>query len=236
MKDEGPVTSVNQAEEIIAAYAESDAADRARVYIAILTSGQVRAELSAAVVAMSSDPRYNVEIEYSWDRPTPSNRNRISRTALDKGVDFVLMLDSDVQPLLNLLDLVAHDLDVVSFPCPIWRPGVPEPPVVMNITPLNGNQNVALSGTEPFEIMRGGGSAMLIARRVLEATHPAFRYIYDEEGRATMSEDLAFFDAARSQGFRIWTAPQYLCEHYKHIGLLKMVEEFARFGNVVAGT
>jgi GT2 family glycosyltransferase len=199
------------------------------IYIGILTRGQVRAELAAAVAAMNTDSRYDIYTEYSWARPTPSNRNKIAAAALDKEAQFVLMLDSDVQPLRNLLDLVERDLDIVSFPCPIWRPGKPEPPVVMNITPLEGRRNVDLGGADPFEIMRGGGSAMLIARRVLEAMHPAFHYNYDDEGMAETGEDIAFFDDARERGFKVWTAPQYLCEHYKHVGLLKVVNEFARF-------
>ena len=197
------------------------------VYIGVLTSGQIRAELAAALVSMSHDGRYETEIEFSWGRPIPDNRNKIKQKALKVGADYLLMIDSDVWPLHNLLDLVEHDLDVVAFPCPIWRAGVPEPPVVMNITPLNGARNIDLSGTEPFEIVRGGFSAVMIARRVLEAT-PPFAYSFDENGRNIGDEDIMFCDIAREAGFKIWTSPQHMCDHNKNIWLLKMVNEFAR--------
>jgi hypothetical protein len=201
---------------------------KASVYIGVLTGGQIRAELAAALISMSHDGRYRTEIDFIWDRPIPSNRCRIGRKALEWGADYLLMIDADCWPQRNLLDLVEHDLDVVAFPCPIWRPGNPDSPVVMNLTPLDGKRTVDLDGEEPFEVKRGGFSAVLIARRVLEVLWNSFAYKFDEDGLNVGDEDLAFCDAARERGFRIWTAPRYMCEHFKNIGLLRMNNEFAR--------
>jgi len=199
-----------------------------KVYVGVLTGGQVRAELAAALITMSQDRRYEIQIEFCWDRPIPSNRCRIAKKALARGADHLLMIDADCWPRRNLLDLVERDLDVVAFPCPIWRPGVPEPPVVMNITPLGGDRIVDLDGEELFEIARGGFSAVLIARRVLEAMGSTFAYKFDEDGQNVGDEDIMFCDAARKRGFKIWTAPQYVCEHFKVMGLLQVNDEFAR--------
>lgn len=197
------------------------------VYIGVLTGGQVRAELAAALISMSQDRRYQVEIEFSWDRPIPSNRCKIAKKALAHGADYLLMIDADTWPQHNLLDLVEYDLDVVSFPCPIWRPGVQESPIVMNITPLDGSRIVDLRGDEPFEIKRGGFSAVMIARRVLEEMWSSFAYEFDGEGRNVKDEDIAFCDEARRRGFKIWAAPRYVIEHFKNIGLLRVNNEYA---------
>lgn len=198
------------------------------VYIGILTGGQIRAELAAALITMSHDGRYRTEIEFSWDRPIPSNRCRISRKALAWGADHLLMIDADCWPQRNLLDLVERDLDIVAFPCPVWRPGNPDSPVIMNLTPFDGKRTVDLDSEEPFEIKRGGFSAVLIARRVLEVAWNLFAYRFNEDGINVSDEDITFCDVVREKGFRIWTAPQYVCEHIKTIGLLQVNNEFAR--------
>lgn len=45
---------------------------KASVYIGVLTGGQIRAELAAALISMSHDGRYRTEIDFIWDRPIPS--------------------------------------------------------------------------------------------------------------------------------------------------------------------
>jgi hypothetical protein len=194
--------------------------DRQKVWIAVLTSGNVRHELAMALITMSHDDRYDLEFHFSFARPIPSNRCQIVKHFLASDADWLAMIDSDVWPYRNLLDLVEADEDVIVFPTPIWRARVPEPPIVSNITPLNGNR-VDLSEAPLVEVARGGGSAMLLSRRVLEGIPPPpFAYDFDADGVTTCDEDIYFCDKARAAGFAIWAAYSHPCGHVKEIDLV----------------
>lgn len=199
------------------------------VYIVILTGGKTADGQADWLVRASHDPCHTVSIHRSWARPIPSNRVLISEAFMASGADYMLMLDSDVVPKANLLDLVAYDYDVVTFPTPIWRPGTPEPPIVINVTPLDDRYEIRAEG-EPFQVRRGGGSAILIARRVFEGLpQPWWEYDFDARGVAQNDEDIGFCDAVRQHGFEVWCAPAYICDHIKEIGLLEVYEAVAQW-------
>jgi len=192
----------------------------AKVWITVLTDGTIRHELTAALISMSHDGRYALEFHFSFARPISSNRCLITKRFLASDADWLLMIDNDVWPYANLLDLVEADKDVVVFPTPILRLGVPEPPIISNITPLNGNI-VDFDEAPLIEVLRGGGSAMLLSRRVLEGVErPAFAYTFDEDGVALDDEDMYFCAKARAAGFEIWAAYSHPCGHFKEVDIV----------------
>jgi len=194
----------------------------AKVWITVLTGGTIRHELAVALIQMSHDERYEMEFHFSFARPIPSNRCGIAQRFLASDADWLLMLDSDVWPYRNLLDLVEADKDMVVFPTPIWRTGAPEPPIVSNVTPLKGDI-VNLDEAEMVEVLRGGASAMLFSRRVLEGlAPPLFAQDFDEDGIALCDEDIYFCDKARDAGFEIWAAYSHPCGHIKEIDLIEV--------------
>ena len=191
-----------------------------KVWITVLTDGQIRHELAVALISMSHDGRYALEFHFSFARPISSNRCLLVKQFLASDADWLIMLDSDTWPYANLLDLVEADKDVVIFPTPILRLDAPEPPVVSNITPLNGNI-VDLNKVPLEEVLRGGGSAMLLSRRVLEGVErPAFKYEFDEDGITTRDEDMYFCAKARAAGFEIWSANSHSCGHVKTVDIV----------------
>lgn len=195
------------------------------VHVAVLHEGWIRWELSSILNRILLGKRScMVSLQYYGTdpagRPLDSNRNRIARDRPEVA-DFVLMLDSDVIPPANVLDLANYNLDVVGCPSPIWRP----PHVVINIKPLDGSKIVQVGGDEIVEVKVVGGGAYLIASRVLDALRVPFAYEFDADGVQASSEDHVFCRRARAAGFRVWAAMGYLLGHVKEVNLLNIPEE-----------
>ena len=198
--------------------------DAKGVMLAVLASGWIRAELADALIRMSHDGRYRLNVTFSWARPIPSNRQRIVKAFLESDYDYLMMLDDDVWPYRNCLDLVEDDRDVVLFPTPVWRPGTDDPPIVSVITTLDGG-TVNLDESAVVEV-RAGGSAFLIARRVLETLEPPqFEYVFDDWGMMDVEEDINFCRKARAAGFKIWAAYSHPCGHIKEVDLVDLHNE-----------
>jgi hypothetical protein len=193
------------------------------VYVAVLTSGWVRHELAAQLVAFLDDRRYKLELHFSYDRPTPSNRNGIVKRFLAGEADWLLMIDHDTIPYGNPLDLVERDLDVVTFPYPIWRKD-DDPPITLSLSVGKKGKPIVRLGEGVTEVAWGGTGMVLIARRVLE--HPdmraPFAYRYDEDGIKIWEEDSTFCYRVGRAGFRIWSALSHPCGHVKEVNLVDL--------------
>jgi hypothetical protein len=205
------------------------------IHLAILNTGWLRWELSQAITLMLLNrPRdMHVTLDYgSWGRSIPSARNLARKKALALGADFLVMCDSDtwpIQPITpesNPLRLAELDLDYVGLPVLLWRPGMPEPAVVLNVTPLDNATTFDTSSGGLREVRRIGGGFLVVARRVLEKIK--FRYEWDEDGIYQADEDMLFCDDARKAGFKVWAACDWLLGHVKEIDLVTVHEEIAR--------
>jgi hypothetical protein len=202
-----------------------EASDRPEVYIAVLTSGWIRYELAAQLVEFLDDRRYRLQLHFSYDRPTPSNRNGICKRAKEGTASHLLMIDHDTIPYGNPLDFVEEDLDIVTFPYPVWRPGR-VPPITLSLAmeagPTGQFGRTVKLGEGLQEVRWGGTGMVLIARRVLE--HPdmkaPFAYAYDEDGIKTWEEDGYFCHRAHSAGFKVWSALSHPCGHVKDLNLV----------------
>jgi GT2 family glycosyltransferase len=193
------------------------------VQVIVLELGWLRAEQRDFMVMLSRDDRYGLIMGRNNAKPVTNNRNQIVKKFLDSPHDFLLMMDNDVVPRNNPLDYIENDLDIVVFPCPIWRPAQgSESPVVWNIR-MEDEKGDRIVGRIPAsglrEISEGGTGAMLIARRVLEAVHAPFVEEMDEYGVSTLGHDLAFCARAREAGFKVWAALDCPCRHWDTLDL-----------------
>jgi GT2 family glycosyltransferase len=74
--------------------------------------------------------------------------------------------------------------------------------------------------------IEAGGSAFLIARRVLETVDvPQFADGFDDWGIMIVSEDINFCRKARAAGFKIWSAYSHPCGHIKEVDLVDLHNE-----------
>lgn len=201
------------------------------VQIIVLTLGWLRAEQRDFMVILSRDDRYGMIMGKNDAKPVTNNRNQIVKAFLDSPHDFLLMMDNDVVPRGNPLDYIERDLDIVVFPCPIWKPSQGNAnPVVWNIRlrDEDGNPTSGKIKAEGLrEISEGGTGAMLIARRVLEHPDMAAPFVeeMDEYGVSKMGHDLAFCARAREAGFKVWAALDCPCRHWDELDL-SVVDSF----------
>lgn len=203
-------------------------ADKLRVNVFLMNTGSIREELANWRVKWAGDARYDVTIEGARHRPIASNRNFVTKRFLTGTADFMMMIDNDVVPAQNPLDLLQMDLDIVVFPTPMFEPGkTGDYPIYMNVELLEHPDGLTdgyvLMQPDPLvEIATGGTGCILIARRVLEHPdlHPPFMDAYDEDGIRRQTEDITFIRRAREAGFSAWAAMEYKCSHYKEVDLL----------------
>ncbi len=198
----------------------------AKVHVMILAAhGGIRREQIDLVIGLMQQSEHQVSLGFSSAKPVTNNRCKVVSAFLDTDADWLLMVDDDVVPHGNPLSYVGLDLDVLMFPCPLWKPGRGRP-VVWNfvVRDEDGNkQDVVIGDRSPVvEVSEGGTGMMLIHRRVLE--HPAIRQVpFVEEigvdGISVQGHDLFFCTRAREVGFRVWAATGCPCSHFEEVDL-----------------
>ena len=77
------------------------------VYIAILNQGNIRPELALILNQLVYQSKYKIELHYPSEKPISYNRNKIVQDFLSReGMDYLMMIDSDIVPPANVLNLV----------------------------------------------------------------------------------------------------------------------------------
>jgi len=85
------------------------------VMIAVLNQGEIRPELSQILMEYVSQNKYELGITYPAWKPITQNRNKIVQDFLSKPqYDYLIMIDSDNVPPINLLDLVDFQKDIIG--------------------------------------------------------------------------------------------------------------------------
>ena len=191
------------------------------VYVAILNQGSIRSELSIFLDEISRQEKYDVFISYPSDKPISYNRNKIVQNFLShKEFDYLMMIDGDIIPPLNILNLVDYDKDIITPVLFAYQGNEVLPLAVMRrkedgfYTPIdprgkNGLQEVDANGT----------GCMIIRRDVLEKVRSPFLNEYDADGMKKTGLDFAFCRRAKKLGFEIWCHFGYICSHHTIVDL-----------------
>lgn len=203
-----------------------------KLWVSILNQGKIRPELSELVSHMRSHPLHQVHVEYPSAKPIAHNRNSIVRRFLASDADYLLMIDDDVTPSRNPLDLVTLDKDILGLPCFVWNPKVnPTYPIYINVMEyvdeqqqfrpalMRNDAGLTRHTARGGEIDAIGSGCMLIARRVLEDVRAPFERFWDEGGCQVMGLDWAFCFKARQLGLEVWTNMDFLCGHWQTLNL-----------------
>ncbi|MCU1242396.1 MAG: hypothetical protein JWO71_3122 [Candidatus Acidoferrum typicum] len=172
----------------------------------------------------SGGPRREISVELMYNvHPVDAARNTIAKNFLASDCEWLCMIDNDMTPppnLLELLDRAAEHMDVL----------VPKFHVTLNVVQretirtdvgvgwqrLNANADAG----EWNELSLASSGLMFVRRNAFERmTKPFFRFVYDEDGRVCECEDLFFCRKAREAGLSIWGNSNYYVEHFKTIPL-----------------
>lgn len=195
---------------------------RRKILFAVPTISVIEAGTTLAIANICQ--RDDIEYHAVTGGPIDHVRNGIVEIMLkDKEATHLLMMDSDVLPPENIVDLL---LSCSS-------------PMATGIVPLNFAGKI-VSGVsrkgcfveswqgeeEPFEVDAAGTGIVLVERKVFEEMeYPWFRFKDDRHG-AKMGEDIFFSHKAADIGYKYMVHPKALCGHMKKINLLDIVKMF----------
>jgi len=205
--------------------------ERVLVEVCALHQGWIRAELSMFLIDAARERRFDTIVSNADKKPRPNNYNFAANRFMDRWPqpDHLLLLNADCVPYMNLLDLVEHNLDIVSFPMPVarWRQ-TPLVPIQWNFAALDKSEWKVKYDKEPEEVRRAGSGAMLISRTVLahKAMRAPFMYTYDERGELLKGLDMNFCDRAREAGFSVFVATSHRCGHINEVDLGELYNIF----------
>lgn len=186
---------------------------RNKVFISILNLGWIKTELVIELYKWLKDSSLSYSLEFSSEQPVEHNRNSIAKRFLNSDCDFLLMIDNDVVPEKNPLNLIALNYPVFILPTAIRQEGL----VMWNVYDLdnNGYWCPIKKKNGLLKISAGGTGCILIKKEVLLEIKAPFERLYDKDGLAVLGQDLSFCQKVSEKGFDIYTNFEYSCKHYK---------------------
>jgi hypothetical protein len=220
---------------------------KASVFIAIFTLDERdgwmapgMAQFLAAMSVVAKERAVCLQVKQNT-KPIDWARNHIVQDFLASGFEWLLMIDNDMKPPANLIDMVDRAERHMDILVPKFY-AIKDAAVVLP----RGKEEAGLAlilgwqcfyGTEIFrgeflgknewcEIAWSGTGVMFIHRRVFEGLgrQPWFRFTYDDYGMMVNSEDVSFCQKARKAGFTIWGNQQFEADHYKTVPLSRLVQ------------
>jgi hypothetical protein len=147
--------------------------------------------------------------------PAAAARNFIAKQLLLMKPEptWVLMLDNDMAPPLNLLDTIKNAPDDAMIVCPMFHLWTPEERTTKlcwgmdNIeekTYPNGRKGLKIEKDKYYDITKCGTGAIFIRPELFRRIpSPWFEYKYDDLGNLTATEDIIFCDKVRAAGMRM---------------------------------
>ena len=203
---------------------------RKAVYLAVLNQGSIRAELSVCLQELAKQDKYDLLIAYPSDKPISYNRNKIVQEFLSrKEFDYLMMLDSDIIPPPNILNLVDYGKDIMTPVLFAYQQNQVLPLAVMRrkedgfYTPLDPSKYTGLT-----EVDANGTGCMIIRRDVLEKVRAPFLNEYDADGMKRTGLDFAFCRRAKELGYSVWCHFGYICSHYTTVDLKQIYASIIR--------
>lgn len=191
--------------------------------IAVPHLGEIKTKLATRL--MEFDERDDVELYFSSAQPVDVNRNRIANHFIEEtDHDYILMVDSDIIPPSNVLEVLDYDEKVISPVIFSNKDGVPYP-VGMTVDE-NGRHTMDgrdIQG-ELREVDSVGTGCIFIHRDVFESLEkPYFSFTKNEEGELVKGEDMGFCDDVRDAGFDVKMAMEYFAGHLAEVDLSNMM-------------
>jgi len=193
-----------------------------RAQVEILTRGWVRKELSLKLVKWMRNfpsPVEHVDIGFRELSPISHARNTIVKDFLKSSNDYLLMIDDDVVPDRNPLELIGLRRKIITCPCVIFQYKN-----LWNIyrTDKKGYWipvDITKEKNDLIEVDATGTGCILLDRGVLQEIKNPFERKFNSDGIETMGLDLYFSQKAKEKGYKIFASLLHKCSHYKTINI-----------------
>jgi len=163
-----------------------------------------------------------------YDRPEnkwPMVRNdQFKRFVELSDCDYTLLIDSDIVPPANVLDMVKNKVDFCTAICFSWQ--FEEPfAVCMRKDPKGRDgyiQDVPSGPPGLYERDATGLACTVISRKLAEKFTGSFRDILDGQGMLKRDADFDFCERIKKVGYKVHVDTRFICDHRKKIGLRRI--------------
>lgn len=192
------------------------------IFIAVLNQGDIRQELVQVLSYLTHNNKHTITLSYPAEKPISYNRNKIVKDFLESGHDYLLMIDGDNVPPINILDMVEHEKEIVGGLCFAYMKDAIIP-LVLKKNENGSYTTMRIDGSEGLiECDAVGSGCMMIKREVLEEIKAPFLNEYDEDGIKVTGLDIAFCRRAKEKGFKVWCDLNQPISHITMIDLKKI--------------
>src|SRR3990167_10580536 len=184
------------------------------IYLAVLNQGEIRTDLSQIINLIIQNDSYRIYLTYPAGKPITNNRNTIVQKFLASECDYLMMIDSDIIPPPNILNLADFNVDIITPLMFVKQKGVLIPLFLKRNK--DGMYDAAdyLGRTGLQEVDATGTGCIIIKREVLEKVKHPFENVYDEDGIKTLGNDFYFCQKARKLGYKVWVHLDYVASHH----------------------
>ncbi|MFW6173710.1 MAG: RNA ligase family protein, partial [Elusimicrobiota bacterium] len=204
-------------------FAKRDLPEKPSVFVSVLNQGWIRPEIANMLLLMSRSG-LKIRYEYPNAKPEQTNRNDIIKRFLETDYEYLLMLDADIVPQKNPLEMIKCGKDVINVAAPQWHEDdlywVAMDKVDGGWKPLPVRRRRSLQ-----EVDATGNACMIIRRDVLENIDPPwFDFDYDEYGKHLNGMEFRFCEKVKEAGYSIWVHFDYMASHFKELDLVKVLK------------
>ena len=193
-----------------------------KILIAVLNMGWVQTKLVNFLLWMcGSFPEY--EFMMSTVTPVDANRNSIIEYFIsEKRYKGLLMIDDDTVPTPEIIGMLESGKDIITgVYCSIKPRGIEPEVLELSSNGLAKDKDCSeLQGIIEVDYLPGG--CLYISRKAAEEIpKPLFKFLYNEKGLMTLSEDYYFAQTARKAGYKMYCDTRVLCQHIKDINICR---------------
>lgn len=194
------------------------------VFIGIPTMGVLHQRLVGLLIHLTKENRNGLTIHMvSQAIPVDYARNYLVEEFLKTPLEWLLMIDSDVVPPSNVLDLTRHGQQVVGGVCFGLIGGQVKSTIFKSAPDLPGQyvQHEYMNDPGLIKVDATGTGCLAIHRSiVLKMKRPWFEFLYHEESRKIKTgEDIRFCEKVYELGYSVYVDKGVRCSHYKDVDL-----------------
>lgn len=204
-----------------------------KVLIAVLNQyNDVNIELAIRlpnIARYGSKRGLSVKVKPFQHKPIAHNRNTIVKEFLAKDYDFLMMVDCDVVPPVNILDLTELNLPIAGGLFYTWQDQTKPPLIPLVMKKFEGGYRAMLDirpNQGLKEVDAFGTGCMIIRRDVLEKVKAPFMRKWSEDGLQELGLDFYFCERAKKLGFQSYVHTNYPCGHWCQVDMLRVMQAF----------
>ncbi len=208
-----------------------------KIYIGIpsreLHSSNINGKLFELLLQLQTDSRYQITTKILAAQPVERVRNLLVDLFLDSDCDYLLMVDDDIVPPNNILEMAEYGKDVAAGLCYAINSFSGIFPVAYRKTEngiFRGGYDLIGAGNDAenkglLKVELVGSGCIMIHRRVFDKIDkPYFKFSFNEDlTKIEESEDFDFCNRVLAAGMEIYVDTDRVCGHLKAVDLREVI-------------